>query len=153
MNELVIGSAPLQLTPEEQKRWNEIAENNSRALDAMMRGEEVAFEDLTQVKKAQCSITNTLVSKIISAWDRRLLPLLLVLLLTCAPAEAKFRPLRFAKRAVCLTVGVATFPVLAPVNYVAQTALLHACYSRGSWRHAEYLLGDRVYDWYWLDRF
>lgn len=58
---------------------------------------------------------------------------------------------RAIKRGICLTVGVATFPVLAPLNYVAQTALVGVCYSRGDWRTAAYII--HPYDWYWLDRF
>lgn len=152
-NELVVGTTSLQLKEAEQRRWNEIAENNSRAIDAMMRGEDVQFEDLSAVKNEECPITRGLVSKLISWWDKRgLVWLVLVLLLSCAPSEAKFRPLRFAKRAACLTVGVATFPVLAPINYVAQTALVGVCYSRGDWRTAAYIIDGRAYDWFWLDR-
>lgn len=83
----------------------------------------------------------------------RIILLIAVVLLFCAgPAEAKFHPLKFAKRAACLTVGVATFPVLAPLNYCAQTALVGVCYSRGDWRTAAYIIDGRIYDWYWLDR-
>lgn len=87
-NELVVGSAPLDLTPEEKQRWDEIAENNSRALDAMMRGEKVEFADLTKVRKAECAVTNNLVSKIISAWDRRFMLALILLVSMSLPAEA-----------------------------------------------------------------
>ena len=82
----------------------------------------------------------------------RIFLIVLMLVFTALPAEAKFHPVKFAKRGVCLTVGVATFPVLAPLNYVAQTALVGVCYSRGDWRTASYIIDGRVYDWYWLDR-
>lgn len=85
-----------------------------------------------------------------------LLSFVLGVIFFALPAIAEAGPIRAAgralKRGVCLTVGVATFPVLAPLNYCAQTALVGVCYSRGDWRQAAYIIDGRAYDWYWLDR-
>lgn len=66
-------------------------------------------------------------------------------------AEAKFSPLKAAKKAVVLTAGAVAFPVVAPVNYIGQRLIVAACYAKAEWRTAAYVIQDRIYDWCWLE--
>lgn len=83
----------------------------------------------------------------------KLMVLLMVLLLSSVipPAQAKFHPLKAAKKAIVLTAGAVAFPVVAPVNYVGQKLIIAACYAKADWRMAAYVAQDKVYDWCWLE--